>query len=343
LPETLLTVVTDTTGVVTDVRWARPTTPVTPTPTQPPTTTPQPTPPPPATNEPWLKTFQGFGLRDWNGALQEQFGGSYDNLIAHVSKFSTLNLGNVVEWGPGTRYPHPKACTPISAPLSLAGRTGGQFLKDLKARNPKIRIFLYTTPCLDHISGWDANGVPLAVTPNWNPGQWENLKNSINSMVAAGPFDGVYFDLIGPNLISEANLASAVNIVKAQYGKSVMLNVMGADLTYAKFGLTAPLGSGDYVFVEGFEFDSTNGSEATDSEAVAKHIATDTRGVGLAAVVEEVSDTSIAVMQDYKTPSKAYTNWVNGYIRWNNHKKPGWLIEHQRASYDYLSQTIGGA
>jgi hypothetical protein len=307
-----------------------------------------------ATNNYWGRSIQGFVYdgqpRNWSTILSGQFGGDYQAMVNQLASFSVLNLGSVIGWGPGSRFPHPKTFAgsyqPTSPEFNLAGKTGIQFLKDIKAVNPRIKIFIYTTPLLDYTADpWDPLiGVPTAGS-GWSPGsgagRWANFANSLNACFEAGEdvVDGFYFDLCASTNIDRAKLDEATLIAKG-YNKNVMVNCLFASAANAEFVLKCPyLSTGDYVYLEGFVIDSTLGDTTVGSTAVAALVAKHAgRGVRLFAVAEELGSTTIAGM----TQGTPYTNWLNAYNLFFTYARPGWLIEHQRSSYDYVGSPGNG-
>ena len=304
------------------------------------------------TTGPALKTVQGFfwngQLQSWEHILANQFDNDYGALVSRLASFDVLNLGSVIGWGPGTDFPHPKtfagSYTPLSPAFAFAGKTGPELLADLKSENPDVQIYLYTTPQLDHTeNAWNAStGVPTQVTtwsPQSNGDRWANYLNSIEAMRAGGDhlFDGIYLDLMGPGGIDRAKFDEAVLVAK-RLGKSVMLNGVGASLSVAQFQLACPyLTYGDWIYCEGFSFDSTNGSTTTASTQVAALMAKQAgRGLRFACVVEELGETTDAGMET-GTPA---THLADGTALFNTYRQPGWALEHQRQQYDYIGTPL---
>lgn len=317
----------------------------------------------------WMRTIQGLTAinerttlsetRDWAHIYANQFASNYQNMVATLAGFSLLNLGSVVGWGnnhpkyPFTKqhanwanYPH------TSAEFSIAGRAWQEFLTDIRLINPEVKIFIYSTPAYDDLRAWNAtNGTQTAGT-DWSsggtilnsPGNWENFVTTLNAMTDSSErlIDGVYLDLMGDTNITAANRDNAISIVKAR-GLSVMCNILGADLDNAKFICSCPfIGYGDYVYSEGFSYDSTNGSTTAASTAVAEYVSRQSgRGVRFAGVVEELFGTTNAEMMT-NGYNNAYTHWLDGYNLWGTYRQPGWMIEHQRAYYDYVGSAGNG-
>lgn len=315
----------------------------------------------------WLRTIQGLTAvnertslsetRDWAHIYANQFASNYKNMVAALAGFSVLNLGSVVGWGNNhPKYPFAKhhanwsSYPHTSGEFSIAGRTWQDFLTDIRLINPLIKIFIYSTPAYDDLRAWNAtNGTQTAGT-DWSaggtitnsPGDWGNFLTTLDAMTDSRErlIDGVYLDLMGDTNISAVNRDNALSIVKKRYGLSVMCNILGADLDNAKFICSSPyIGFGDYIYSEGFKYDSTNGDTTTNSTAVIAYMAKQAgRGVRFAGVIEELFGTTNTEMGT-DTYNNAYTHWIDGYNLFGTYWQPGWLIEHQRAYYDYVGSA----
>lgn len=317
--------------------------------------------------EAWLRTIQGLTAvnertslpetRNWAHIYANQFSSNYKNMVAALAGFSVLNLGSVVGWGNNhpkypfakhhanwSNYPH------TSGDFNIAGKTWQDFLTDIRLINPQIKIFIYSTPAYDDLRAWNAtNGTQTAGT-DWSaggtiansPGNWENFITTLDAMTDSRErlIDGVYLDLMGDTNISSVNRDNALSIVKKRYGLSVMCNILGADLDNAKFICSSPyIGYGDYVYSEGFKYDSTNGDTTANSTAVIAYMAKQAgRGVRFAGVIEELFGTTNTEMGT-NGYNNAYTHWIDGYNLFGTYRQPGWLIEHQRAYYDYVGSA----
>lgn len=319
--------------------------------------------------KPWMRTIQGFtgtnertGLtetRDWAHIYANQFSSNYQNMVAAFAGFSLLNLGSVVGWGNNhPKYPFAKhhanwANYPhTSGEFSIAGRTWQEFLTDIRLINPQIKIFIYTTPAYDDLRAWNATTGTQTAGTDWSaggtitnsPGDWANFITTLDAMMDSRErlIDGAYLDLMGTGNISSIDRDNAIAIVK-QRGLNVMCNILGADLANAKHICSCPfIGYGDYVYSEGFSYDSTNGSTTSASTAVAEYVSRQSgRGVRFAGVVEELFGTANAEMLT-NSYNNAYTHWLDGYNLWGTYRQPGWMIEHQRAYYDYVGSAGTG-
>lgn len=283
---------------------------------------------------PWMQTFQGA----WHEAFPNR-----EAALNHVPYYAHLNLSNLIGWGPGTTHPHPRqiegAYVPSSNAFNLWGMTARQFLAEIGYRSGgRCRRFLYTTPSLDRLAGWNpSNGMPPVGTL-WDQGGWGNFRNSLWAMhdqVGYQNYEGVFLDMCGHTYIDAEKLNEAVAIVKG-HNKYCCLNMNYAALINAQLVCSPKLlGIGDLAFLEGLWFDSWNDYTREGSKAVVEYMRRQPY-IRFAGAVEALGDT---------LSPPAYKDWIDAQCAvglYSPFFRDGDRVEHANELYDRWS-AIGGA
>lgn len=272
--------------------------------------------------------------------LAQTFLGGYEAMLSRFAQFGVLALSHLVTIGAGSApwLGTPPTITTLDG--ACPGPTGGvivdtgwpllpQFLRDLKARNPRIQIFIYLSPAMDN-PAWTTCG--NTTTPTTQAMGYVNTLQWASAILAdqSLPIDGLFLDHFNSTFMTSGRRDDVAALFKSLYGKRLMCNVTAQSVAALEWLEACPyLGKGDRICVEGFYRDGGADVSATTSAFLSAMRRLKRRGIHFDAVCEQAS---LGAGVIYAMNNSDIDN-INGRSLWELEDWPWDTWDYNRASY----------